>query len=1590
MLKTLRFMLLAALMMVCGNMFAQEETTVTWEASSGDALTTIYPDANISLKWEEGGGDFGAKYVNGSVYFYNGNRVIVAGTADDVTIKKIVFTFSGDRYSMVTCNASGKNESSYGITNSSADKTSTWEGEANSLIFRAPSQSKERYIESIAVTYTGGTTGPVVIAPKLNIETTNWNDTYDMDEAKVFVVYAKNEGNAAAENAKVTVYVDGAENTAWEVGTLAIGANNVWKNMKYDLEGIEAGEHQVKLALTADNADAFEVEKTVTFTKAAAQATFELTAQPVTVQLPAENITITVNVKNTSDIDATNVTINLWNNGIIATETIASLAAGQDTDVTFTIDALAAGTYEMQALTSDNKYGTGNFTVTVNAEEEAEVKDLAITSISGTIDQANETSNVRVIVQNNGNVDITDATITLTAGDLTLNSTVSAIKGQTGWVDFAVPTAGFEPEEAEFTATVTVEGDATPTDNTMTQKLTVVAAPAPEATFEVAAENVIVPFGATSFDIVATVRNTSSDIDATDVAIKLTKGVTEVETKTIASLAAGAKTTVTFTVTEIGEAGKTATYYVQAPKNQSMATVEVTFEGEPVEQVVDINLTAIQGITEINLQQTNIVQVLFDNNSTVDELNATITLSLNGTEVETKAITKNLNFLSFTLPTEGLTAGEEATIVAALNAENNKEGNTASLETKLNVVSGEAAPAAEIALNPVANQEVEAGEQEVSVTVAVFNNGDADAENVTVDIYKNYPEVLATATFAKVEKGGSAMKTVKFTYNFEEGKEYEFTAFTNYADADADNQMQKFTITCTAPKADVSVAKIAPIAVTTEDDVVIAATLKNNSTIDATEVNVGVYTIENLQYQLVGIMQTVDIAAGEETNVEFNLGKLAAGEYTYYVQVSEDANANNNMQDVTVKVTEPEQQTIDMAIQAIQGSDEINLKGENTYKVWYKNEGNVTVENADIILVVNNKEAGRQAVTVEAGKNGMVEFTLDVTTLFNESEDLNTVVTLTGSVNVEGDVNTDNNSSSMTATVVSKDEVVEPQFTITAQPVEVEFGTEKFDVMATIAADIAAENVEVQLFYNQTIATQTVNVTTEGTAVTFANVENPFTKAGEYTMYVLAGKAAAEVKVTVLPEAVAETIDMAITAIQGLSKIDLTKENKATVWYENKGTKDMENVTVKFSVNNDVQEATVSVAAGKNGYVEFTLDTTNIQPEDENAAVVAWVDVEGDIDTTNDKVEKVVPVVNGETPVATFAVTAENVTVPFGAQSFDIVATVTNTSDVDAQGLTVKLLKGIEEVETKTLNILLAAGKSETVTFTVNAPEGGFVAGTAMYYVQAVNAQAEVTVTFAGEAIEEKVDLAVSAIQGSLSLDVENNYLTVFVDNLGTVDMTNVPVRLTIGNGVYDGTIASVKAGSEYNSCLFTIPAADLWVGEVTVTATVTAENDVNTENNTQTKTYTIAAAKPELSFTVADVTTNINASTLDVKVTVKNSEKAAAENVIVTVYDENSAQLGTATIENLAAGAEQTVTITVNKTYTQAGTYNSQLQVTVSGVEGVKWVAVTVTEQGVGIAALKAQYGDNVQIFTVNGQKVNDVRKGGLYIINGKKTIIK
>jgi len=1589
MVKTFRLFLIAALSVVCGNLFAQEEaTTVLWEASSGDALTTIYPDANISLKWEEGGGDHSPQYSNENVLFYNGNRLTVAGKTTDVKIQKIVFTFGSGSASMVLCDKSGKNESSTGIANNYPGMTSTWTGEANSLIFRAAKQTNSRYIKSIEVTYTGGTSGPVVTAPELAITQDGIADTYDMDANGVFVVYYENKGTAAAENAKLTLYVDGVENASETIGTLAIGKSDFW-NAKYDVSSIEAGSHAVKLSLTADNAEAVNVEKTVTFTKKAPEATFTVTApSTINVEYGATSFDIEATVKNTSEtVDATDVVITLWNNGAVDTKTIASLAHGAEIQVTFTVTAPEGGfipgrTVSYYVQTPKNQ-SQATVEVTFAEQPVEEVKSLEIAEINGTIKLGEESNSLRVTINNTGTVDITDAPVVLKSGESTLGQgTVSAKAGQQGWTTIAVDKTGLEAGTITVKAIVTV--DETPVEQTA--EITVEAAPVAQATFSIVAPAVTVAADAESFNIVATVKNTS-DVDATNVAVNLLEQTT-IDTQTIETLAAGEEAQVTFTV-----AGGPFTFTQKEYQiwigngTQGSTRVAVTVE-QAVEEVVDINLIGIRGLENINLKnETNAVQVWFSNQSNIDVENATIKLTMNGTEVGVETIAKGEQYKSFNLSTEGLEAGQEVTLVATLTVANNKEGNTTEVSKVLQVVSGEAVPAAVITLNPVANQEFEAaGEQTINVNVGVFNTGNADAENVELVVYKEYSSPLATKTVS-IKAGESAIVTLSFDYDVEKTEELHVAAKLGSVVAD----YKDFTIGVKAEVADLTIAKIADIEATTDDEVKVTVTVKNRSGVKAENVLVALYQGTT---QVDTQKNITEIEGGAEAQVEFTIGQLAKGNYSFNVQItSTDADADNNAQTFAVKVSEPVVEKVEVALTQIQGS-QIDLAAEtNTATVWVENLGTQAAE-ATIGLKLNETQLDAQVINVQAGKNGFVQFTLPTEGLVAGEK-----ATLVASVSVEG-----NESSATTLTkeldIINSTVATEPVFEATAADVNVELPAEKFSVEVNVknVTAIDATDVKVQLFYNQTVAEQTV-ATLNGnaeTTVTFADVENTFTKADTYTMSVLVnGKAVGSVNIVVKEAEVEPVYNLAVTEIIG--SLDKNVESSSlSVAVENKGNQDMKDVEVKLAIGENNYNATITfLKAAETGYAFFQVPTEGLTAGEVN--VTASVEVEGDADTEDNTKTVVVNVKDVDAALPTFTVSAENVEVAFGAQSFNIVATVKNTSEVAAENVEVKLMQSVNVVETKTIEDL-AAGAEAEVTFTVNAEEENpFVAGkTVTYFVQAAaQAQAAVEVAFEAEPVAPVYDLAVTSISGPLSMDVETNYLTVYVENKGNVDIDGEAKVSLLYNSTADEKSVTLKAGAS-GMYTFEVPATALTVGEFTVTAQVAFGEesivDATPDDNTMSKTYTIAAPAAELSFQVVDVVAKQNAESFDVKVVVSNSEKAAAQNVAVAVYDNQGVKLGEATIENLAAGAKETVTITIEKTYSETGIKKNELQVLVSGVEGAKWVDVNVMDEGTynGINSLKAQFGDNLRIFDVNGRKVNEVRKGGLYIVNGTKIVVR
>ena len=344
--------------------------------------------------------------------------------------------------------------------------------------------------------------------------------------------------------------------------------------------------------------------------------------------------------------------------------------------------------------------------------------------------------------------------------------------------------------------------------------------------------------------------------------------------------------------------------------------------------------------------------------------------------------------------------------------------------------------------------------------------------------------------------------------------------------------------------------------------------------------------------------------------------------------------------------------------------------------------------------------------------------------------------------------------------------------------------------------------------------------------------------------------------------------------------------------------------------------------------------------------------------------------------------TAENVEAFLG-DAITVNVTVKNTSNVDATNVKLQLLKGMEEIDDTTIETL-AAGTEETVSINIPAVGVSQIATTAgTYELQAVvgNKASDFSTITLKEHVTEIVDLAVSSISGTLSLDQETNFVYVYVENKGTVDVENARVALTAGNAALGENTVSVKAG-KYAMCTIEVPATALTEGEFEVIATVTAKYDNDKTNNSMSKTYTIAAPVAVLTATATAVKEETG---VKVTVTVTNSSNFAANDIVVTLYDEGSQVIEGAqkTIETIAANGNATAEFTLDNSF--AG---KQIQYLVKGAGDAKWLTLpSVT----GIAAVKAQLKDkDAQIYTVKGEKVSTINKAGLYIINGRKVVVK
>ena len=132
--------------------------------------------------------------------------------------------------------------------------------------------------------------------------------------------------------------------------------------------------------------------------------------------------------------------------------------------------------------------------------------------------------------------------------------------------------------------------------------------------------------------------------------------------------------------------------------------------------------------------------------------------------------------------------------------------------------------------------------------------------------------------------------------------------------------------------------------------------------------------------------------------------------------------------------------------------------------------------------------------------------------------------------------------------------------------------------------------------------------------------------------------------------------------------------------------------------------------------------------------------------------------------------------------------------------------------------------------------------------------------------------------------------------------------------------------------------------------------------------------------------------TTSDVWVFVQNQGTVSVEDAVVTLTAGDQVLTMNVTI---GAGKTQICTFAVSSEGLEAGqlevvaTIETEDDVDLENNEFSKSLNVKADET-TDIDNIEAAFGQNVKIFTLGGQKVQSLSRGGIYIINGKKVMVK
>lgn len=240
MIKTLRFTLMAVMMLICGAISAQ--TVVTFTAGTDKSEGATLTKDGITLTLKEGTSTSGlGKLATAEYRFYKGNILTVSSTIGNIT--NIEFTCTANN---TTKWGPGCFAAQNGYT--FKDKVGTWVGNATSVVFTA--ESAQVRAKTIKVTV-GGAAGETKKAAKLAFSeekvnhevgtdftspTFSWETTatvkFSSDNEAVATVNAEGVIALGTEEGKAVITAESAENDVYAAGT-ATCTVYVWHYVTY-------------------------------------------------------------------------------------------------------------------------------------------------------------------------------------------------------------------------------------------------------------------------------------------------------------------------------------------------------------------------------------------------------------------------------------------------------------------------------------------------------------------------------------------------------------------------------------------------------------------------------------------------------------------------------------------------------------------------------------------------------------------------------------------------------------------------------------------------------------------------------------------------------------------------------------------------------------------------------------------------------------------------------------------------------------------------------------------------------------------------------------------------------------------------------------------------------------------------------------------------------------------------------------------------------------------------------------------------------------------------------------------------------------